>query len=114
MRSQTSVTCIKSWLEIRIVTPFDSAKSLMICFNLICVVGSKFAKGSSKIIKEGWWEMPKDLQSEWTFHALSTKYDCAQMYVYDFDKDGDMDILSSSAHDYGIWWNETKSLYDSS
>jgi ATP-dependent Clp protease ATP-binding subunit ClpA len=62
------------------------------------------------IIKEGWFEMPKDLQSEWTFHALSTKFDCAQMYVYDFDKDGDMDILSSSAHDYGIWWNETKSL----
>ena len=62
------------------------------------------------IIKEGWFEMPKDLQTEWTFHALSTKFDCAQMYVYDFDKDGDMDILSSSAHDYGIWWNETKSL----
>jgi hypothetical protein len=26
--------------------------------------------------------------------------------VYDFDGDGDQDVLSSSAHTFGIWWHE--------
>jgi hypothetical protein len=29
------------------------------------------------------------------------------MYAYDFDADGDMDIISTSAHAYGIWWYES-------
>ncbi len=28
------------------------------------------------------------------------------MYAYDFDGDGDNDVLSSSAHGEGIWWHE--------
>ena len=28
------------------------------------------------------------------------------MYVYDFDGDGDNDVLSSAAHGFGIWWHE--------
>lgn len=28
------------------------------------------------------------------------------MYVYDFDGDGDSDVLSSAAHRVGIWWHE--------
>jgi hypothetical protein len=28
------------------------------------------------------------------------------MYTYDFDADGDNDIVSTSAHVYGIWWYE--------
>ncbi len=28
------------------------------------------------------------------------------MYAYDFDGDGDNDVLSTSAHKYGIWWHE--------
>jgi len=28
------------------------------------------------------------------------------MHVYDFDGDGDADVLSSSAHAFGIWWHE--------
>src|SRR5690606_40740130 len=31
---------------------------------------------------------------------------CSQMYSYDFDKDGDMDVVSASAHNYGVWWHE--------
>ncbi len=30
------------------------------------------------------------------------------MYVYDFDDDGDNDVVSSSAHQIGIWWHEQK------
>ena len=28
------------------------------------------------------------------------------MFAYDVDGDGDADIVSSSAHDYGLWWHE--------
>ena len=28
------------------------------------------------------------------------------MHVYDYDGDGDNDVLSSSAHRFGIWWHE--------
>ena len=28
------------------------------------------------------------------------------MYTQDFDKDGDMDVISSSAHAIGVWWYE--------
>ena len=28
------------------------------------------------------------------------------MIVFDADEDGDADVISSSTHDYGIWWHE--------
>ena len=28
------------------------------------------------------------------------------MYLYDVDGDKDMDVISASAHNYGIWWHE--------
>jgi len=58
------------------------------------------------VIKEGWWENPGDNRPEWTFHPANLGEDAAQMIVYDFDGDGDNDVLSSSAHRYGIWWHE--------
>ncbi len=59
------------------------------------------------IITKGWWETPKDAtQSNWTFHPADFGEDCAQMYVLDLDGDGDLDVVSSSAHNYGIWWHE--------
>jgi hypothetical protein len=30
------------------------------------------------------------------------------MSVFDFDGDGDADVLSASAHDFGIWWHEQR------
>lgn len=59
------------------------------------------------IIKDGWWESPANVnQPEWTFHPANLEKDCANMFVLDADQDGDVDIISSSAHDYGIWWHE--------
>ncbi len=60
------------------------------------------------LIKEGWWEAPTNRQSSpWDFHAVDLGEDCSQMYTYDFDDDGDLDVLSSSAHKFGIWWHES-------
>jgi hypothetical protein len=59
------------------------------------------------IITEGWWEGPEDpTKPDWVFHTAKLGPHCAHMHVYDFDRDGDMDVVSSSAHDYGIWWFE--------
>jgi hypothetical protein len=30
------------------------------------------------------------------------------MYTHDFDGDGDMDVINSSAHRIGVWWHEQK------
>jgi len=59
------------------------------------------------LVTGGWWEAPgKGKTAEWFFHAANFGDPCAQMHVYDFDGDGDADILTSSAHNYGIWWHE--------
>jgi hypothetical protein len=59
------------------------------------------------IIKSGWWQSPKNVtDSNWVFHEANFGADCSNMFVLDVDKDGDQDIISSSAHDYGIWWYE--------
>ncbi len=56
---------------------------------------------------EGWWEAPAaGSVGEWKFHPAKLGENCAQMHVYDFDGDGDNDVLSSSAHAFGIWWHE--------
>jgi len=59
------------------------------------------------IVTMGWWEHPVDPEkTEWAFHAADFGPECAQIYLADPDQDGDMDLISSSAHDYGIWWHE--------
>jgi hypothetical protein len=57
----------------------------------------------------GWWEQPeKDDGKPWKFHPANLGDDCADMYAYDMDGDGRADILSSSAHRYGIWWHQQR------
>ena len=59
------------------------------------------------MIRGGWWEAPKNMKTfPWTFHEANLGASCAQMITYDFDGDGDNDVLTSSAHDYGVWWHE--------
>lgn len=61
------------------------------------------------IIKQGWWQSPANVTTNnWKFHPENFGDDCANMYAYDVDEDGDMDVISSSAHKYGIWWHEQK------
>lgn len=66
------------------------------------------------IIKSGWWEAPEDrTQPNWKFHPANLGVDCSQMFVLDLDGDGDNDVISASAHQYGIWWHEQISRGDS-
>ena len=58
----------------------------------------------------GWWEQPAEgrRHEPWTFHPANLGDACADMYAYDMDGDGKADVLSSSAHNYGIWWHQQK------
>jgi hypothetical protein len=59
------------------------------------------------LCKEGWWEAPaKATDAEWTFHPAALGEDCAQMFAFDIDGDGDNDVLSTAAHKVGMWWHE--------
>jgi len=59
------------------------------------------------IIKQGWWEAPENReQPHWTFHPAELGEDCSHMHVLDVNSDGLNDVISSSAHQYGIWWYE--------
>jgi hypothetical protein len=56
---------------------------------------------------DGWWEAPASQgEGPWTFYPAPFGGQAAQMYVQDFDGDGDSDVLTSSPHAYGIWWHE--------
>jgi hypothetical protein len=53
----------------------------------------------------GWWEQPAKVEEgkPWKFHPAPLGEACADMYTVDIDGDGRLDVLSSSAHKYGIW-----------
>ena len=60
------------------------------------------------LISTGWWEMPADPQKpDWTFHKEDLGQECAQIHRFDPQGKGVRDLVSSSAHDYGIWWHES-------
>ncbi len=62
------------------------------------------------LVREGWWEAPEDrTKNNWTFHKANLGPPCADLLVYDVDGDGDNDVITSSAHEYGMWWFEQKS-----
>ena len=63
------------------------------------------------IITKGWWQSPADpSNSNWIFHPASLGEECSQIYLLDVNEDGKPDLISASAHNYGIWWHERNSI----
>jgi hypothetical protein len=55
----------------------------------------------------GWWQQPAEVDDKpWTFHAANLGPACANMITADVNGDGVADIISSSAHQFGIWWHQ--------
>lgn len=60
------------------------------------------------IVREGWWESPKDPKTpNWKFHKTDIGQEASQMYAMDLDADGDIDVISTSAHKFGMCWHES-------
>lgn len=73
-------------------------------------VGDVNRDGRNDVIcTAGWWEQPAKLDGQpWKFHPADLGPDCADMHALDLDGDGKNDILSSSAHNFGLWWHQQK------
>ena len=68
-------------------------------------------KRADVMVPAGWWEQPEkaDGKTAWAFHPAPLSDNCADMYAYDLDGDGKNDVVSSSAHGYGIWGYKQRS-----
>ncbi|HXG09241.1 MAG TPA: VCBS repeat-containing protein [Gemmataceae bacterium] len=63
----------------------------------------------------GWWEQPaRDDGRPWKFHPAPFHDAVADMHTLDIDGDGRADVVSSSAHQYGIWWHQQRPGKDGS
>jgi hypothetical protein len=61
------------------------------------------------ITTDGYYEAPADRRAgPWKFVPAKLGPPCAQMLAYDVNKDGLPDVISSSAHNRGVWWFEQK------
>ena len=73
-------------------------------------VGDVNGDGRMDILEAGaWWEQPPSLEGDpvWKRHEVAFATGGAQMFAYDFDNDGDNDVLSSLyAHGWGLIWFE--------
>ncbi len=66
------------------------------------------------LIMHGWWEAPEERAAgPWKFHPYTlSKTNAgnpergADIHVMDLDLDGDNDLITSSAHAFGVWWFE--------
>lgn len=74
-------------------------------------VGDVNGDGRSDVLEStGWWEQSADASSHFTFHPFPfAQSGGAQMFAYDFDGDGDNDVISSqNAHGFGLTWFERR------
>ncbi|MEO5683262.1 MAG: FG-GAP-like repeat-containing protein [Chitinophagaceae bacterium] len=59
------------------------------------------------VVISGWWECPVNpTQSNWVFHAAALGEECSQIYALDLQGNGTNELITASAHHYGIWWHE--------
>jgi hypothetical protein len=107
----------KLWRMHPISEPSTKGHVIPGTFRFAHGLGADDVNGDGKfdvICTGGWWEQPATLDDKpWKFHPIRfidnskedfpSGQDCADMFAYDIDGDGRADIVSSSAHRYGIW-----------
>ncbi len=102
----------KTWIEHPISERWAKGKQIPGTFKydhgLGCADVNKDGR-NDVICTGGWWEQPAKVAGKaWTFHRANLGPAASDMYTLDVDNDGRLDILSSSAHKFGIWWHQQK------
>jgi hypothetical protein len=67
-------------------------------------------KRADVLCPAGWWEQPEkpDGKTPWAFHPANLGEGCADMFAFDVDGDGKNDVITTSAHKFGIWWHKQR------
>lgn len=74
-------------------------------------VGDVDSDGRQDLLeKDGWWQQGQRLDQPFAFHRFPfAESGGSQMFAYDFDGDGDNDVVSvQNAHAYGLCWFERR------
>ena len=72
-------------------------------------IGDLSGDGKADVIcTGGWWEQPAkaDGKTAWKFHPANLGEASADMFALDIDGDKVPDVLSTSAHKFGIWFHK--------
>jgi hypothetical protein len=101
------------WIMHPISEPSEPGKPVPGTFRFSHGLGVGDVNGDGRndvICTGGWWEQPAQLDGKtpWAFHPANLGEACADMFAFDLDGDGYNDILSTSAHKFGIWWHKQR------
>jgi hypothetical protein len=99
----------KPWVMHPISEPSKPGKEIPGTFKFYHGLGVGDVNGDGRadvLCRHGWWEQPADAATRtepWPWRPATLGDDCSDMITLDLDADRRADVITSSAHRYGIW-----------